>query len=132
MEKSMGVKNGKQNIGNTSKTQESQKFKYSKDYNAEVRYPRSIKKFNRDRKSTHPTQKPVALIEYLIKTYTNEWETILDFTAGSFTTAVACENTNRKWIWIEKDLDYCKIWKERIIKNRIEKWLDLLDFTSNI
>jgi DNA modification methylase len=72
MEKSMGVKNGKQNIGNTSKTQESQKFKYSKDYNAEVRYPRSIKKFNRDRKATHPTQKPVALIEYLIKTYTNE------------------------------------------------------------
>lgn len=80
----------------------------------------------------HPTQKPVALIEYLIKTYTNEWETVLDFTAWSFTTAVACENTNRKWICIEKDLDYCRIWKERIIKNRIEKWLDILDFTAKI
>ena len=66
----------------------------------------------------HPTQKPVALIEYLIKTYTQEWETVLDFTAGSFTTAVACENTNRKWICIEQDLWYCKIWANRINENR--------------
>ena len=68
-------------------------------------------------------------MEYLIKTYTHEWELVLDFTAWSFTTCVACDNTNRKWIWIEKDLDYCKIWKKRIIKNRLEKWLNLLDFT---
>ncbi len=62
----------------------------------------------------HPTQKPVALIEYLIKTYTNEWELVLDFTAGSFTTAVACENTNRKRICIEKDEWYYNIWIDRV------------------
>lgn len=99
-----------------------------------TRYPTDILEFNRvpESKILHPTQKPVALIEYLIKTYTNEWELVLDFTAGSFTTCVAADNTNRKWIWIEMSEEYCKIWKERIIKNRIEKWLDLLDFTSNI
>ena len=62
----------------------------------------------------HPTQKPVALIEYLVKTYTNEWERVLDFTAGSFTTAIACENTNRKRICIEKDEWYYNIWIERV------------------
>ena len=77
------------------------------------RYPFSIIKFKRDRWQ-HPTQKPVALIEYLIKTYTNEWETVLDFTAGSFTTAIACENTNRKRICIEKDEWYYNIWIKRV------------------
>lgn len=62
----------------------------------------------------HPTQKPVALMEYLIKTYTNENEIVLDFTIGSGTTAVACEKTNRKWIGIEMLEKYCKIAKERI------------------
>ena len=114
MEKSMGVKNGNQNIDNTSKTQEGQKFKYSKDYNAEVRYPRSIKKFNRDRKAIHPTQKPVLLIEYLIKTYSNEWETILDFTAGSGTTWVACKNTNRYYVLVEKEPKYVDIIHKRL------------------
>lgn len=114
MEKSMGVKNGNQNIDNTSKTQEGQKFKYSKDYNAEVRYPRSIKKFNRDRKAIHPTQKPVLLIEYLIKTYSNEWETILDFTAGSGTTWVACKNTNRNYVLVEKEPKYVDIIHKRL------------------
>ena len=71
-------------------------------------------------------------MEYLIKTYTNEWETVLDFTAGSWSTIIWCDNTNRKWIWIEMSEDYCKIWKERIIKNREENKLDLLDFTSDI
>ena len=68
-------------------------------------------------KSLHPTQKPVALMEYLIKTYTNEWETVLDFTAWSFSTLVACQNTNRKWIWIEMDENYFEIWKQRLIDN---------------
>jgi len=67
-------------------------------------------------KQIHPTQKPVALIEYLIKTYTNEWETVLDFTAWSFTTAVASENTGRKWICIEKDEWYFNIWVDRVSK----------------
>ena len=99
----------------------------------EYKNPTTLLSYGKIRQgSIHPTQKPVALMEYLIKTYTNEWETVLDFTMGSFTTAVACENTNRKWIWIEMSKEYCEIWKKRIIKNRIEKWLGLLDFTSNI
>ena len=62
----------------------------------------------------HPTQKPVALMEYLVKTYTNEGETVLDFTMGSGTTGVACVNTSRKFIGIELDEGYFKIAKERI------------------
>jgi len=62
----------------------------------------------------HPTQKPVALIEYLIKTYTNEWETVLDFTIGSGTTAIACINTNRNYIGFELDKLYFDIANERI------------------
>jgi len=76
-------------------------------------YPRSIQKFGRDR-GLHPTQKPVALMEYLIKTYTNEGETVLDFTFGSGTTGVAAINTNRKFIGIELDSDYFRIALERI------------------
>ncbi|HNG97496.1 MAG TPA: site-specific DNA-methyltransferase [Candidatus Absconditabacterales bacterium] len=89
--------------------------------------------FSRDngcRNSLHPTQKPVALIEYLIKTYTLEGEIVLDFTAGSFTTAVASDNTNRKWICIEQDEGYCKIGAKRINENRLKLGLDILDFTS--
>ena len=62
----------------------------------------------------HPTQKPVALIEYLIKTYTNENEIVLDFTMGSGTTGVACKNLNRDFIGIEMDTDYFEIAKQRI------------------
>ena len=62
----------------------------------------------------HPTQKPVALMEYLIKTYTNEGETVLDFTMGSGTTGVACKNLNRDFIGIELDKDYYEIAKQRI------------------
>ena len=80
------------------------------------KYPKNIIEIsNADQRwRLHPTQKPVALIEYLIKTYTQEWETVLDFTAWSFTTAVACENTNRKWICIEKDEKYFNIWIDRV------------------
>ena len=66
----------------------------------------------------HPTQKPVALMEYLIKTYTNEGDTVLDFCAGSFTTAIACINTNRDFIGIEKDEQYFKIGEKRIAKHK--------------
>ena len=65
-------------------------------------------------KSVHPTQKPVALMEYLIKTYTNEGDTVLDFTMGSGTTGVACKNTNRNFIGIELDKGYFEIAKNRI------------------
>ena len=62
----------------------------------------------------HPTQKPVALMEYLIKTYTNENETVLDFTCGSGTTLVACKNLNRNFIGIEKEKEYCEIAEKRL------------------
>jgi len=62
----------------------------------------------------HPTQKPVALMEYLIKTYTNEGDTVLDFTMGSGTTGVACKNTGRNFIGIELDRKYFQIAKQRI------------------
>lgn len=65
---------------------------------------------------THPTQKPVALMEYLIKTYTNEGETVLDFTMGSGTTGVACKNLNRSFVGIEMDEKYFQIAEQRISK----------------
>jgi len=69
-------------------------------------------------KVKHPTQKPVALMEYLIKTYTNENETVLDFTMGSGSTGVACNNTNRNFIGIEQDKNYFNIASERIKENK--------------
>lgn len=69
---------------------------------------------NRSKNSLHPTQKPVALFEYLIKTYTNEGETVLDNCMGSGTTGVACKNTNRNFIGIEMDETYFNIAKTRI------------------
>lgn len=77
-------------------------------------YPKDVLEVNSETITTHPTQKPVALMEYLIKTYTNEFETVLDFTMGSGTTGVACANTNRKFIGIELDSNYFNIAKERI------------------
>lgn len=77
-------------------------------------WPRDVLEFPSEGKTVHPTQKPVALMEYLIRTYTNEGETVLDFTAGSFTTGVACVNTGRKFIGIEMDKDYFKIGVNRI------------------
>ena len=79
------------------------------------RYPITVQKFNTERKrGGHPTQKPVALMEYLIKTYTNEGETVLDFTMGSGTTGVACKNLNRSFIGIEKDAEYFQLASDRI------------------
>ena len=83
----------------------------------EMRVPSSWQKFNSasgSEKTKHPTQKPVALMEYLIKTYTNEGETVLDFTMGSGTTGVAAKNLNRSFIGIEMDETYFRIAKERI------------------
>ena len=82
--------------------------------NEGTRYPRSIIKFNTKRGGLHPTQKPVALMEYLIKTYTQEGETVLDFVMGSGTTGVAAKNLNRKFIGIEKDAGYFEIAKQRL------------------
>ena len=80
------------------------------------KYPETIVEFNirADGRKLHPTQKPVALMEYLIKTYTNDGETVLDFTMGSGSTGVACTNTNRKFIGIERDDKYFDISVKRI------------------
>ena len=77
-------------------------------------YPYKTLKFNREKNYQHPTQKPVALMEYLIKTYSNEGDTVLDFCMGSGTTGVACKNLNRGFIGIEKEENYFNIAKERI------------------
>jgi len=80
-----------------------------------TRYPGSIQTIkNPNNNSLHPTQKPVALMEYLIKTYTNENETVLDFTMGSGSTGVAAKNTNRNFIGIELDDKYFEIAQDRI------------------
>lgn len=76
--------------------------------------PNSILQFNNAQGTTHPTQKPVALMEYLIKTYTNEGDTVLDFSCGSGSTGVAAVNTGRKFIGIELDQDYFEMAQRRI------------------
>ena len=88
------------------------------------KYPVSVLDFNKsaaecnNTKRVHPTQKPVALFEYLIKTYTDEGETVLDNCMGSGTTAIACLNTNRNFIGFELDKGYFDIANERIDKHR--------------
>lgn len=77
-------------------------------------YPKNVLNVQSERGTVHPTQKPVALMEYLVHTYTNEGETVLDFTMGSGTTGVACGNTGRKFIGIELDRDYYHIARKRI------------------
>ena len=84
--------------------------------NTGERYPLTILKFKRDKEKLHPTQKPVALLEYLIKTYTNEGEIVLDNCMGSGSTGVACLNTDRRFIGIEKDDRYFEIACNRINK----------------
>lgn len=90
------------------------------EYNDDgTRYPLQVIEFNRDsmyEEKYHPTQKPIELLEYLIKTYTNEGETVLDFTMGSGSTGVACKNLNRSFIGIELDKNYFDIANERIEK----------------
>lgn len=99
------------NYGNYAKVENKRK-------NTTQRYPKDVLKFNtvngQSKEKYHPTQKPVALLEYLIKTYTLENETVLDFTMGSGSTGVACKNLNRSFIGIEKDETYFKIAQERI------------------
>jgi len=107
------IRDGKSNIygNNTS---------HSVDYDNQLRYPKSILKYSCNDSEVnklnriHPTQKPVALFEYLIKTYTNEGDLVLDNCSGSGTTAIACLGTNRKYICIEKDEVYYKKSLERV------------------
>lgn len=98
---------------------------YDKDYvdspivtksNGE-RYPLSLIEFPRDREKLHPTQKPVALFEYLINTYTNIGDTVLDNCIGSGTTAIAAINTGRDYVGFELDEEYCNIANDRIVRH---------------
>ena len=94
---------------------------YSDNLDTSKRYPTSVQFFsNHNQKADrfHPTQKPVPLFEYLIKTYTNKGETILDNCMGSGTTAIACMNTNRNYIGFELDEGYYNIATERIAKHK--------------
>jgi len=87
-----------------------------------IKYPSNLIRFSNADKTdrTHPTQKPVALMEYLIKTYTKEGETVLDFTMGSGTTGVACKNLGRSFIGIEKDAKYFQLAYDRINSHNTE------------
>ena len=105
------VKNGKMGILTDSSSKKVVEYQDNG-----LRYPTQVLKYQRDtlKSNLHPTQKPVALMEYLIRTYTNEGETVLDFTMGSGSTGVACVNTNRNFIGIELDPEYFDIAKQRI------------------
>ena len=87
------------------------------------RYPKNLIKFNRDKDKIHPTQKPTALLEYLIKTYSNENDLILDSCSGSGSLAIACMNTKRNFICIEKDENYYNLSMERLKKFKVKKRL---------
>jgi site-specific DNA-methyltransferase (adenine-specific) len=93
---------------------------------SDKRFPTSIIKFQRDRTKLHPTQKPVKLFEYLIKTYTNEDDTVLDNCIGSGTTAVACTLNNRKWIGFETEQKYIELANKRLEQIQLED--DLNDY----
>jgi len=110
-------KPGRKGIGNTIKDHLPncpERSKAGKSYEPDKLLPVSILEISKPHKPVHPTQKPVALMEYLIKTYTNENETVLDFTMGSGTTGVACANLNREFTGIEKVEEYFNIAQTRI------------------
>lgn len=85
-------------------------------YDSTSRYPRSVQRFKKDKQTCaiHPTQKPVALMEYLIRTYTDPGEVVMDFCMGSGSTGVACANAGRQFVGIEKVRDYFDVAKDRI------------------
>lgn len=94
--------------------------------NTGVRYPVSVLNISEESKPEHPTQKPVSLFSYLIRTYTNEGDTVLDNCAGSGTTAVSCINTNRNFILIEQEAAYCAIANRRIKEAQAQCKLELV------
>jgi site-specific DNA-methyltransferase (adenine-specific) len=104
---------------NKGKTSETTNNTFTKNKVYTQYYPKAIIEFSNanQRNKLHPTQKPVELFEYLIKTYTNEGETVLDNCMGSGTTAIACINTNRNYIGFELSEEYCDIAEKRINEN---------------
>jgi site-specific DNA-methyltransferase (adenine-specific) len=108
----------KQGTSSKNYGQRTENNEYFQEYS---NYPRTVQLVASEGKKLHPTQKPVALMEYLIKTYTNEGHLILDNCMGSGTTGVACKNSNRRFIGIEKEEQYMKIAQERIKNANREK-----------
>ena len=106
-------RNNKPRINKSSQTGTKWLCEKSKG-NLPIKYPETILKFNSCREYLHPTQKPIALFEYLIKTYTNKGDTVFDGFAGSFTTAIAAQNLKRNWICVEKEEKYCEIGRKRL------------------
>ena len=118
-------------IGDPYKGRNKPKYKESEEFstgygnrnnNDGFRFPRSVQFFKNTQyvdEQVHPTQKPLPLMEYLVLTYTNEGETVLDNCAGSGTTAIACINTNRNYILIEKEQEYIDIINNRIANHRV-------------
>lgn len=126
IKKNRPVREVKQKVGNYGKVSQGV-YKTSKDYNSKKRYPKSIITYNgrskecNNSKRLHPTQKPVDLGRYLIRTYTNEGETILDNTCGSGSFLVAALLENRNFIGIEKEWEYCEIANKRIEEAKLNK-----------
>ena len=115
-------KAGKDHASRTSMTDSYGAYTNKREDNSGFRYPKQVQRFPVvERGALHPTQKPVALMEYLIKTYTNEGETVLDFAMGSGTTGVACKNLGREFIGIELDESYFHIALDRIEKHTLDK-----------
>lgn len=116
------TKNGKVAGGETMNAWRAAGNEYVREY---TNYPRQTLEIKQNsRNQIHPTQKPVELFEYLIRTYTNEGDLVLDNTAGSGTTAIAAENTNRKWICIEQSEEYTTKAVERIQNHQREVKID--------
>jgi site-specific DNA-methyltransferase (adenine-specific) len=128
IEKKVVRKNGKNRLGKFLSNEEflgkNNSLLGNKEYSQEfTNYPKEIIEFAMDKEAIHPTQKPILLMEYLIKTYSNEGDVVLDNAMGSGTTGVACVRTNRKFIGIEIGEDYFEIAKNRIeteIKKKLE------------
>ena len=126
IEKKVKKKNNAKRLGkflhNPEHMGENNKLLHETEYEQKwTNYPSEIIEFGLDRNVIHPTQKPVALMEYLIKTYSNEGETVLDNCMGSGTTGVACKKTNRNFIGIEKETEYFTQAKERIESVTVEQ-----------
>ena len=114
--------NARWSVTQSGYNQNTKPFSYNDDG---TRHPTQVLRINRDNplKRLHPTQKPVELLEYLIKTYTNEGMTVLDNCMGSGSTGIACLNTNRNFIGIEKDENYFNVAKQRIENHKVQQKL---------
>jgi site-specific DNA-methyltransferase (adenine-specific) len=117
-----GLDRVKYNVKFESKSENYREFEgRTENQLSDLRVPSSWQKFNTDTSGLHPTIKPILLFEYLIKTYTNEGEMVLDNTMGSGTTAIACMNLDRNFIGIELEEKYFEVSKKRVEEKRKEK-----------